>query len=110
MIRNASLADQVRQNENEQDFSKVFEQLSVFVNDRLPYYEELANAVVYSHVVDIQYIEHELDTMLSLCFDDKILPLYKKILRNLIKQYPDTVKFYIDSYYSMYENGEDNKE
>ena len=84
----------------------LMEQVTVLVDDNLPYYLAFTDNVVHGRTTDIASIERELDSMLAFCFDDRILLLYKKILRKIFNQHPETVKCYVDVYHMMYgENG-----
>ena len=90
--------------------SKTFAGLALLAEDNLPYYENLTSDIVNERLTDIDTIEHNLDTMASFCFDERILLLYKRILRKLIYKHPETVKCYVDLYYMMYEcDAEDEK-
>ena len=85
-----------------QFFDDIAGQIKGLADDVLPYYSAFSSDVANNRITDILTIERELDYMLSFCFDDTILLLYKKILRKINKQYPDTVKCYVDAYYEMY--------
>ena len=84
------------------DISILVERLAGLADDNLPYYSAFTGDVVHNRITDIVSIERQLDSMLSYCFDDRILLLYKKILRKLINQHPETVKCYVDAYHIMY--------
>jgi len=87
--------------------SELVSQLSSLVDEQLPYYEVFTNKVANGIVSDIHTIERNLDSMLPLCFDDRVLVLYKRILQTLIltKRNPYTVLCYVDAYYDMYGDG-----
>jgi len=72
----------------------------------LPFYKEFTEDVIHERITDINEIERQLDYMLSFCFDDEILLLYKAVLRKLYDEYPDTVCFYVQGYRDMYEDDE----
>jgi len=84
-------------------------QLSGIAEDNLPFFKAFTQDVLSNRINDIHAIERTLDTMLPFCFDDKILLLYKKVLRGFIHQHPATVKSYIDIYFDMYGNGGDSE-
>ena len=74
----------------ENDFFKsvatLCEQIAGMADDSLPYFSTFADDVVHNRITDIVSIERQLDSMVSYCFDDRILILYKKILRNTNSQ------------------------
>jgi len=89
-----------------EDFSdrvaKIVDHLVDLSNDAYHEFDAFADDVACSRITDIIEIERTLDSMVVYCFDERILNLYKKILRKLIRQYPDTVECYVDLYYKMY--------
>ena len=85
------------------DVAKLADKIKCLADDAFPVYKTFTDDVISDCITDIAIIEQNLDYMLSYCFDDRILSLYKKILRKFYKQYPDLVKFYVDAYYYMYE-------
>ena len=92
------------------DVAALCEQIAGMADDSLPYFSAFADDVVHNRITDIVSIERQLDSMVSYCFDDRILILYKRILRKLFMQYPETVKYYVDLYYMMYAEGEGEDE
>ena len=93
-----------------EDVANLAMEIKELANNAFPVYEAFTEDVVSGRIADINEIELTLDYMLTYCFDDKILSLYKKILRKLYKQYPGVVKDYVDIYYDMYKNDGDNCE
>ena len=93
--------------EHYKDIFHLAEQITGLADRVFPYYEAFAEEVVSGCITDINEIERELDYILSYCFDNRILLLYKKILRKIYKQYPAVVKSYVDAYYDMYESDEE---
>jgi hypothetical protein len=89
--------------------SGLVEQITGLVDDNLPYYSAFTDDVLHNRVTDLVSRERQLDSMLSYCFDDRILLLYKKIIRKLFTQHPETVKCYVDAYYMMYGDGGDSE-
>jgi hypothetical protein len=53
--------------------SGLVEQIAGLVDDYLPYYSAFTNDVLRNRVTDLVSIERQLDSMLSYCFDDRIL-------------------------------------
>jgi len=90
-------------NELYKGISILAEQISSLADVVLPEYKEFTNSVISGRIIDIHEIEHFLDYMLTFCFDKRILLLYKKILRHLYNEHPDTVHLYVEAYYDMYE-------
>lgn len=80
------------------------EQIRGLADDALPGYEDFTDRVIRGQIKELKQIEHHLDNMLTFCFDDRILSLFKRVLRKLYKQYPETVYSYIMAYREMYES------
>jgi len=78
-------------------------QISSLADVVLPEYKAFTGDVISGRIIDINEIEIFLDYMLTFCFDKRILLLYKKILRHVYNEHPDTVRFYVEAYYDMYE-------
>ena len=93
-----------------ENVSSLAKEINGLANNAFPFYKAFTEDVVSGRISDIKEIEWNLDYMLTFCFDDRILTLYKKILRKIYKQYPDAVKFYVDTYYDMYERDGDDSE
>jgi len=94
-------------NDSFEKIAVLAQQFKGLANDALPIYKAFSEDVLCERLTDIQEIERNLDGMVSFCFDDRILLLYKKVLRKLYDQHPETVKSYVDIYYDMFEeNGE----
>ena len=92
------------------DIAALFEGLNDIAKSQVPYYRAFADDVVRGRITDIDQIEHELDSMVTFCFNEEILLLYKSVLRRLYKKNPETVDAYVRLYYDMYENNEDYEE
>ena len=82
--------------------AKLAEQIKGIADNVFPVYKAFTEDVVFERITDITEIELTLDYMLTYCFDDRILALYKKILRKFYKSYPHMVKSHVDAYYEMY--------
>jgi len=93
--------------DNDPDFFKsvgvLVRQIKGMADNVFPIYKAFADNVIRGQIRDISQIEHNLDSMLSFCFDDRILLLFKQIMRKLYKQYPETVYTYVKAYRDMYE-------
>ena len=76
----------------------------------LPEYKNITDDIICGQIKEITEIEHTLDNMLTFCFDDRILLLYKKVLRHIYNDDPDTVHFYIEAYYNMYKEEKPKKQ
>jgi len=106
------------ENVNDIDEDKLFFDVSELAKGILdlaksvvPYFKEFTDDVIQERITDIKEIEWQLTHMLSYCFDDEILLLYKAVLRKLYYKYPDTVVSYVQFYREMYEDeGEDDDE
>ena len=89
-------------------FGNIARQLKGLSEQILPHYQDFTYNVENGRINDINTIERELDYMLSFCFDERVLVLYKRVLRKIYYTHPDIVKSYIDSYLDMYENDDDD--
>ena len=78
------------------DISPLVEQMARLVDDSLPYYRSFVDKVESGVVTDLRAIEWELDLMLSACFDERVLVLYKRVLRKLVDEHCEVVKFYVE--------------
>ena len=67
----------------------------------LPEFEEFAEKVLSESITDIDVIEKKLDHIMAYTHIDKILSLYRKILRKIYPQAPEVVEFHINEYYEM---------
>ena len=93
-----------------ENIANLAKEIKGLANNAFPVYKAFAEDVISGRIADINEIEWNLDHMLTYCFDNRILSLYKEILRNLYKQHPDVVKDYADAYYDMYEDNGENCE
>jgi len=70
----------------------------------MPFYQDFADNVINERITSIKEIEWHLDYMLSFCFYEEILLLYKAVLRKLYDKYPEAVGSYVQYYREMYED------
>ena len=91
------------------DEAKFFEDISVIVENMnelakpvLPEYKNFAKDVIFDRMTDIYEIERMLDYMVTFCFNNEILLLFKAVLRKLYYRYPDVVNIYVTVYFDMY--------
>ena len=87
----------------------LFEQLNLLAKSTVPHYEYFTRNVEKGIITNIHQIEYEMDRMLTFCFDDEILVLYKRVLRKIFNQHPEIVKFYVDAYYDMHGENDDDE-
>jgi hypothetical protein len=104
MMKETDYADLVK------DIGEIVKGFSGLADIALPEYKRFADDVVSERITNINEIEYRLDFMLDFCFDNRVLLLYKKVLRHLYHTYPDTVKSYVDAYYDMYGADETNNQ
>ena len=97
-------------NEFFNELAGMIEHLNLLAKSTIPHYRQFVHGVENGVITDINQIEHEMDHMLSFCFDDDVLVLYKRVLRKIFNQYPEIVKFYIEAYYDMYSDDDDNED
>jgi hypothetical protein len=84
------------------DIGKIVEGFSDLADIALLEYQLFTNDVLSGRFKDINKIEYKLDLMLDFCFDNRILSLYKIVLRHIYYKHQDTVKFYVDAYIDRY--------
>ena len=73
-------------------------------------YMPIAEDIIAGRIAGENNIGYQLDFMLDYCWDDKVLALYKKVLRSIKDQYPDLVVSYIEAYKDLWENEEQEQE
>lgn len=61
---------------------------------------------VCSRKVSEDELSHLLDHLLDFACESKVLDLYKRVCRKHLNIYPSCVKFYIEAYLEMWEDGE----
>ena len=76
----------------------------------LIYYKPIAEDIIAGRIEGENDIGYRLDFMLDFCYDDRVLALYKKVLRSLVEKYPALVVDYIHAYRDMWENEEEGQE
>lgn len=59
-----------------------------------------------SRKVSEDELSHLLDYLLDFAYDEKILGLYKIVCRSYLYVYPRYIKFYIEAYREMWEDGD----
>jgi len=65
------------------------------------------NQIISTNNQDSQTIESLLDHMLSFCFDEDVLLLYRRLCKHYFPIDPQSTVYYINAYREMFE--EDNK-
>jgi len=73
-------------------------------------YKPVAEDIITGRIEGENDIGYRLDFMLDFCYDDRVLALYKKVLRSLVEKYPALVVDYIHAYRDMWENEEEGQE
>ena len=66
-------------------------------------YEPIVQQYIATNYKDSNQICHTLDFMLSFCFDDEMLPLYRKLCRHLYSFDVESTAFYVDAYREMWD-------
>ena len=61
---------------------------------------------VCSRTVSEDELSHLLDYLLDFACDEKILKLYKMVCRRYLYRYPTCIKFYIEAYREMWQDGD----
>ena len=96
------------------DQAKFFEEISVLVESMnelsksvLPDYKNFVKDVISNKITDIHEIERQLDYMLTFCFNEEILLLFKVVLRKIFRKHPDVVESYVTTYFEMYGDNAD---
>ena len=81
--------------------------------DALYRFTPIAEDIISGKITGENNIGYQLDYMLDYCWDDTVLLLYKRILRNLYNKYPALVASYAYAYRDMWDNddtGADDEE
>ena len=90
--------------------SGLVENLSGMAEQALKSYMPIAEDIIAERIVGENNIGYQLDFMLDFCWDDKVLALYKKVLRSIKNKYPELVVSYIEAYKNLWENEEPEQE
>lgn len=64
---------------------------------------EIVDDIILSYSKDEKHIEHTLDRLLDICFDDEVLLVYKKLCRYYYKLNPEATIDYIKFYHDLYD-------
>ena len=80
--------------------------ISEMAEQALKSYMPIAEDIIAGRITGENNIGYQLDFMLDFCWDDKVLTLYKKVLRSIKDKHPDLVVSYIESYKNLWENEE----
>ena len=71
-------------------------------------YEPMVDAIIRKKVTDEKQITSVLDGVLSFCFDDEMLVIFKRLCRYYYPLAPETVAFYVRTYRDMWEEDPDD--
>jgi hypothetical protein len=92
---------------DEKDFAKNITNTLKSISERaFLHFKSFVDNLDSNKIDDINTVEWQLDSMLQYCYDERILKLFKKVLRKIYYKYPAIVKSYVDSYLELYENKE----
>lgn len=80
------------------------EQMQGMAVDALYRFTPIAEDIIAGKITGENDIGFQLDFMLNYCWDDTVLILYKRILRNLYDKYPALVASYAYAYRNMWDN------
>lgn len=83
-------------------FMELADKISKMTEEAYPTYESLVDNICQRNATQDE-VEHMLDKLLDLAYGDKYLMLYKKVCRRYAHKYPESIKFYIDSYREMWD-------
>ena len=78
-------------------------ELSDFAYD---YYKPIVDKIVIENTSERE-VEYLLDYMLGVCYDDRLLELFKRVCRRYYKLYPEMIASEIFSYKELYEDNID---
>ena len=84
-------------------FRKLAAQMQQLARQAIPLYAEEVDAILRGRSTDAQRIEHQLDGMLSFCFDAEMLLLFKKLCRYYFQLDPAATADYVRFYREMWE-------
>lgn len=76
------------------------------VRQTLAFYKPEVEDIIHKNCKDEQRIEHALDHLLDLAFDDRILKLYKQLCRHYYYINPRATANYIYAYRDMWDTEE----
>lgn len=78
------------------------------VKQVLAYWKPEAEYIIISHSVDIERIEHTLDALCEVAFDEEVLLVFKKLCRYYYSFNPLSTAEHINLYREMWDNNEEN--
>ena len=77
------------------------------VKQVLAYWKPEAESIIISHSKDIDRIEHTLDALCEVAFDEEVLTVFKRLCRYYFSIDPIATAEQINFYREMWENDED---
>lgn len=91
----------------EESVYQIAEKISKLYQEAYDVYLPLVEDVC-SREVSEDELPHLLDYLLDFACDEKILELYKKVCRRYLYVYPGCIKFYIEAYWEMWEDKDED--
>jgi len=95
--------DYVLSESDKQFFDGIAEQLNELAEFVYQEYRPTAQAIIHGKINDEHEIELFLDSMVGSCYDDKVLNLYKDVIRSILYKYPQVAHDHVYMYYEMFE-------
>lgn len=83
--------------------SNLIESRSHIAKQAFEIYEPLVNNIIASQNKDVNHISITLDYVLSFCFDEQMLLLYRRLCRYLFDIDQESTAFYINAYSEMWD-------
>ncbi len=86
-----------------EEVKKLARQQTELLHDAYKAYLPLVENMLATQTTDVKRIEELLDSMLSFCFDHKMLLLYRRLCRHLFGLNPKTAAWHITAYREMWD-------
>ena len=88
------------------DIDALAEQLRDMTEQALYSLTPIAENIIKGVITSEKEIDRHLTSMLDFCYDDRVLLLYKRVLRSLHKKHPELVYDYCRFYQDMWSGDE----
>jgi len=86
-----------------EEVKKLARQQTELLHDAYQAYLPMVENMIATQTTDVKRISEILDSMLSFCFDDKMLLLYRRLCRYLFDLNPKTAAWHITAFREMWD-------
>lgn len=93
------------------DLTESVEAINEFIETRrqlvaisIPHFSQIVETIIRTKSTDTHFIEHTLDGLLDICFDESILELFKSLCRYYYNIDPLATVTYVEAYRNMWDS------